>query len=105
VTELVINALKHAFPESTIDGQVVVGYEVHDANWKLSISDNGAGMPDLKPGAKKTGLGTSLINALAQQLDAQVEIISSPDCVAYPCCLRLPLADRCLRQRSGRARG
>ena len=79
VTELVINALKHAFPESTIDGHVVVGYEVHDANWKLSISDNGAGMPALKPGAKKTGLGTSLINALAQQLDAQVEIVSSPN--------------------------
>ena len=36
-------------------------------------------MPDLKPGAKKTGLGTSLINALAQQLDAQVEIVSSPN--------------------------
>ena len=76
VTELVINALKHAFPESTIDGHVVVGYEVHGANWKLSISDNGAGMPDLRPGAKKTGLGTSLINALAQQLDAQVDIVS-----------------------------
>src|SRR5215213_3736921 len=76
VTELVINALKHAFAESTIDGHVVVGYEVHGANWKLSISDTGAGMPDLRPGAKKTGLGTSLINALAQQLDAQVEIVS-----------------------------
>jgi len=76
VTELVINALKHAFAESTIDGHVVVGYEVHGANWKLSISDTGAGMPDLRPGAKKTGLGTSLINALAQQLDAQVDIVS-----------------------------
>ena len=76
VTELVINALKHAFPESTTDGHVVVGYEVHGANWKLSISDTGAGMPDLRPGAKKTGLGTSLINALAQQLDAQVDIVS-----------------------------
>ena len=50
VTELVINALKHAFAESTIDGHVVVGYEVHGANWKLSISDTGAGMPDLRPG-------------------------------------------------------
>ena len=55
---------------------MVVGYEVHGANWKLSISDTGAGMPDLRPGAKKTGLGTSLINALAQQLDAQVDIVS-----------------------------
>jgi chemotaxis protein methyltransferase CheR len=77
VTELVINALKHAFPESSQAGLVIVGYEVDGANWKLSISDNGVGMPDQKPGGKKTGLGTSLINALAQQLDAQVEIVSS----------------------------
>ena len=47
-----------------------------DEPLKLSISDNGAGMPDVRPGAKKTGLGTSLINALAQQLDAQVDIVS-----------------------------
>jgi len=49
------------------------------AQIKLSISDNGAGMPELRPGAKKTGLGTSLIQALAQQLDAQVDIVSGPN--------------------------
>lgn len=78
VTELVINALKHAFPDGSDAGRVVVGYEIEGANWKLSISDNGAGMPDRKAGGKTTGLGTSLVTALAQQLDAQVEISSSP---------------------------
>lgn len=76
VTELVINAVKHAFPDSTHAGDVVVGYEVDGANWKLSISDNGVGMPDRKAGEKKSGLGTSLMKALAQQLEAQVEIAS-----------------------------
>jgi chemotaxis protein methyltransferase CheR len=76
VTELLINAVKHAFPDSLKEGLVIVGYEVKEADWKLSVSDNGAGMATQIPG-KKSGLGTSLINALAQQLDAQVEIATS----------------------------
>src|SRR4051812_3303315 len=46
VTELVINALKHAFPDSPNGAHIIVGYEVDGANWSLSISDNGVGMPD-----------------------------------------------------------
>src|SRR5215211_291384 len=46
VTELVINALKYAFPDSPKGGHVVVGYDVDGVNWSLSISDNGVGMPD-----------------------------------------------------------
>jgi two-component sensor histidine kinase len=76
VTELLINAVKHAFPDSLKEGLVIVGYEVKEADWKLSVSDNGAGMATQIPG-KKSGLGTSLIKALAQQLDAQVEIATS----------------------------
>src|SRR3984893_14139680 len=45
VTELVINALKHAFPAVTRGGQVVVAYELAGTNWKLSISENGIGVP------------------------------------------------------------
>jgi chemotaxis protein methyltransferase CheR len=79
VTELVINSLKHAFPDSSRPGQqVIVGYEADGKNWKLSTSDNGVGMPDRKGGTDKTGLGTSLIKALAQQLEAQVDVSSGP---------------------------
>jgi two-component sensor histidine kinase len=46
VTELVINALKHAFPMDTQDGRVVVSYEIDGADWKLAVSDNGIGKPD-----------------------------------------------------------
>jgi two-component sensor histidine kinase len=79
VTELVINALKHAFPTQARAGHVIVGYEVDRSNWKLSISDNGFGVPDHTPAIRKTGgLGKSLVKALAQQLEAEVEITSSP---------------------------
>ncbi|HEX8167639.1 MAG TPA: histidine kinase dimerization/phosphoacceptor domain -containing protein [Beijerinckiaceae bacterium] len=77
VTELVINALKHAFAADVPDGHVVVGYEADRSDWKLSVSDNGRGMPGTirEP---KSGLGTTLIKALAQQLEARVELMTGP---------------------------
>ena len=78
VTEGVINALKHAFPSGKQDGRIVVAYEIDGSNWKLSIADNGAGKPVNGPAVAKAGLGTSIVNALAQQLDAHVEVVSGP---------------------------
>jgi len=74
VTELLVNAVKYAFPDGAAQGHVIVGYEAHGSDWKLSVSDNGAGMPSQRPDPVKSGLGTSLIKALAQQLEAQMEI-------------------------------
>ena len=79
VTELVMNALKHAFPDEKKDAAIVVSYKVSDTDWKLAISDNGRGKPDLNPIEKKGGLGTSLVKALAKQLDASIETVSNSD--------------------------
>lgn len=73
VTELVMNALKHAFPGEKKPGAIVVSYKVSDTDWKLTVSDNGAGKPDLSAFEKKGGLGTSLVKSLSKQLDAGVE--------------------------------
>ena len=72
VTEAVINALKHAFAKDEKDGRIIVTYEVTGTDWKLSIADNGMGKP--KCGSPKVGLGTSIVNALANQLDAHVDV-------------------------------
>jgi chemotaxis protein methyltransferase CheR len=72
VTELLINALKHAFPRPGAGDAVVVRYEVYDTNWRLSVSDNGVGQPNGASHAKG-GLGTSLVKALAHQLGARIE--------------------------------
>jgi light-regulated signal transduction histidine kinase (bacteriophytochrome) len=46
VTELILNALKHAFPVNSItDRQIIVRFEVAGSNWKLSVADNGIGAP------------------------------------------------------------
>ena len=74
-TELVINALKHAFPGSG-GGEILVRYQVDEADWHLSVSDNGAGLPQDGGRRGQTGLGTTIVEALAQQLKATVEITS-----------------------------
>ena len=58
---------------------MTVRYEIQGADWKLSVSDNGIGHIEGSRASAKGGLGTSLVKALAQQLDAQVETISSPE--------------------------
>ncbi len=72
VTELVINALKHAFTGRD-SGQILVGYHSTGASWTLSVTDNGIGMPTGSE-AKKGGLGTSIVQALTAQLDASIEL-------------------------------
>ncbi|MEI9997566.1 MAG: histidine kinase dimerization/phosphoacceptor domain -containing protein [Rhizomicrobium sp.] len=72
VTELVINALKHAFPNDS-SGRIKVDYNSHGPNWTLSVSDTGVGMPKnaVNP---KPGLGTNIVQALAGQLQATIKV-------------------------------
>jgi chemotaxis protein methyltransferase CheR len=78
VTELVMNALKHAFPDDKIEGRIIVGYDIAGTNWKLSVADDGIGKPDGVFAQPKTGLGTGIVKALSQQLKAQVETLAGP---------------------------
>ena len=75
-TELVINALKHAFPSGSGIGdcEILVKYDVDEANWRLSVSDNGVGLQQDGGRRGHTGLGTTIVEALAHQLKARVEI-------------------------------
>lgn len=74
MTELVINALKHAFPDHR-HGAIDVRYQADGEAWTLSVKDDGIGMPT-GPIAAKPGLGTSIVEALAKQLQARVDVRS-----------------------------
>ncbi|MBK1664923.1 histidine kinase [Rhodospirillum rubrum] len=80
VTELVINALKHAFLADATTGEILVAYESAAAGgaWRLSVSDNGVGTPTEGAAKVAPGLGTSIIQALGHQLDARIEIVGGP---------------------------
>jgi chemotaxis protein methyltransferase CheR len=71
-TELVINALKHAFPVG-VKGNIVVGFESTPSAWRLSVSDNGVGIGRrLAEAPVRVGLGTSIVEALTRQLGGRV---------------------------------
>lgn len=73
VTELVINAVKYAFPAQKLQAAILVSYEVNGSNWKLTVSDNGVGKDISLPTRIGGGLGTAIVNALTKQLGAQIE--------------------------------
>jgi two-component sensor histidine kinase len=76
VTELVINAIKHAFSDQSVGGKITVSFAADEGDWVLSVSDNGSGMPvGKKRGAP--GLGTGIVEALSKQLSASVTVLDT----------------------------
>ena len=73
VTELVINALKHAFPGRNQHGNIKVGFQSEGKAWTLVVFDDGIGMPK-EIEDRKPGLGTGIVEALAAQLGAVVMV-------------------------------
>ncbi|MBE1208472.1 sensor histidine kinase [Aminobacter carboxidus] len=72
VTELVINALKHAFPDER-SGTIVTDYRSSGSDWTLSVADNGIGIP-VGSDAPKAGLGTGIVEALAKNLKGEIQL-------------------------------
>jgi two-component sensor histidine kinase len=72
ITELVINALKHAFPLQK-KGTIAVDYRTIGKAWTLSVTDDGVGMPTGE-NKVKPGLGTGIVEALARQLRGRIQI-------------------------------
>jgi two-component sensor histidine kinase len=70
VNELITNAIKYAYPDGRA-GIIWVRLDKFGDQLRLCVQDNGVGLRQPMRGA---GLGHSLVCALAQQLDARVEI-------------------------------
>ena len=74
INELVVNALKHAFPEGR-PGSIEVAMRLEETGWvRLTVSDDGVGIakPWRENGTRKT-LGLSLVKSLAAQLEGKCE--------------------------------
>ncbi|RVQ66488.1 histidine kinase [Croceicoccus ponticola] len=81
VTELVINSLKHAYPDPSSKGAIKVGFHSQDDGWVLTVADDGIGLAGGNDSGKP-GLGTGIVNALAAQLSATVEMTDAdPGCL------------------------
>lgn len=79
VTELVINALKYAFPVRREDATIHVSYAIASDDWTLTVTDNGVGKDAQSAAPPASGLGTTIVHSLARQLNGSVDMGSSPD--------------------------
>jgi PAS domain S-box-containing protein len=82
VTELIMNAIKYAFPEARESARIRVTFEKAESDWMLTVADNGVGRQLNDDQACSTGLGTALVGALAKQLNAMISETSSPSGLA-----------------------
>jgi two-component sensor histidine kinase len=74
-TELVINAVKHAFLERD-EGRIQVRYAAAGGGWALSVEDDGGGFPTQR-NERAGGLGSGIVEVLARQLGGQVTVSTS----------------------------
>jgi two-component sensor histidine kinase len=70
VNELVMNAVKYAYPDGA--GPIHVVLTAHGDDLELSIADDGVGL-NVKTDPRSTGMGQRIVTAMAQKLDATVE--------------------------------
>jgi two-component sensor histidine kinase len=70
VNELVMNAVKYAYPDGA--GAIHVDLNAQGDNLVLSIADDGVGL-NVKTDPRSTGMGQRIVTAMASKLDASVE--------------------------------
>jgi len=75
VTELITNALQHAFPGGGRQGEITVILKRTPEKWiRLEVSDNGVGLPAGFDPRQSDSFGVTLVNMLAEeQLGGRVE--------------------------------
>jgi PAS domain S-box-containing protein len=75
LTELLSNALKHAFPPGGGNGKITIRLRSTSKDaLSLTVKDNGVGLPDhVEPGETKS-LGLKLVSLLTQQVDGRLDI-------------------------------
>lgn len=70
VNELVMNAVKYAYPDGA--GPIHVELNAQGDNLVLSITDDGVGL-NVKSDPRSTGMGQRIVTAMAAKLEASVE--------------------------------
>jgi two-component sensor histidine kinase len=85
VNELVMNAVKYAYPDCA--GPIHVDLNTQDDDILLSISDDGVGLNG-KSDPRSTGMGQRIVSAMASKLEATVE--RDPDHVGTRIVVKFP---------------
>ncbi|RTL52995.1 MAG: response regulator [Bradyrhizobiaceae bacterium] len=70
VNELVMNAVKYAYPDGA--GPIHVELHRNDDDIELAIADNGVGLQAKRDDPRSTGMGQRIVGAMANKLEAEV---------------------------------
>jgi PAS domain S-box-containing protein len=74
LNELVTNALKHAFRDGS-QGLITIDFRTQNDNtYKLTVQDNGVGLPKEIDAARSKSLGLVIVNQLVSQIDGDLKI-------------------------------
>ena len=88
MTELVTNALKHAFPDQRSGEVQIILDRDAQGRGRIVVSDNGVGMPAGPALGQARSLGFQLIPLLVDQLQGQLQMSSQQgtrfDVVLHP---------------------
>lgn len=76
LNELIANALKHAFPDGRSGNLCVELRRLSAERVLLRVADDGIGLPNTGSLGAMPSLGMTLVRALADQLDAELEVVS-----------------------------
>ena len=75
ISELVSNALKHAFPEGR-EGTVRIGLQRdQDGRVVIRVADDGVGFPESVDFVRPESFGLQIVGLLVDQLDASIELV------------------------------
>ncbi len=75
INELITNCFKYAFPEGR-SGEVIINFSREGSTYRLTISDNGVGLPAGFDFRQTTTLGMQIVNVLTKQLLGTLHIRS-----------------------------
>ena len=73
ITELITNAIKHAYPEDSEDKRIEIGFKTNDESSTLCIKDNGKG---IDTDFSSNSLGLTVVNSLVRQLRGEISFIN-----------------------------
>ncbi|MEQ8717350.1 MAG: sensor histidine kinase [Acidimicrobiales bacterium] len=84
VSELLQNAMDHAFPPSpgdaAVDRSVTITLGTEESGLRVEVADNGVGLPPTADGTRDDGLGLTIVRTLVEtELGGTLELTSSPD--------------------------
>ncbi len=83
IDELTMNAIKHAFPDKTVQDKKIIKkiYKIDDEYAELILRDNGVGIED--PSKITKNLGCEIIKNLTKQLDGEIKLFQHENGTGY----------------------